>query len=261
MPRIYLIHWNNEERNARIRELKQAGFEVVSDLPSGPNFAKHVEESAPGAILIDLSCLPSQGRDLGVMMRSRKGTRSIPILFIEGVPEKMAAIQALLPDAVYTTWKEILLAIKKAMDSQDRDFMAKESVFAAYAGTPLPKKLGIKPGNRVAILSAPDHLAELLDPLPANATLVYEVDPGADLYLWFPRSIEELNTQLPLILSHVKHAPTWIAWPKKAAGIESDLNQPTVRQIAMAAGMVDYKICSIDERWSAMLFSWRGLQK
>jgi CheY-like chemotaxis protein len=192
MIRVYLIHRKEEERRERIKQLNAVGYEVVSDLPSGPSFAKQVEEQTPDVILIDLSRLPSQGRDLGVTMRSRKGTRSIPILFLEGTTEKVEPIRKLLPDAVYTTWNDVLPEIKTALDSKGKEFTAHHSVFAAYAGKPLAEKLGIKPGFRVSLNHAPEEIAQEIGALRSGTLLVMTYDPKADLYLWFLRSEEEL---------------------------------------------------------------------
>ena len=258
MARIYLIHWNNEERSERIHQLTSAGHEVVSDLPNGPSFAKHVEEQNPDVILIDLSRLPSQGRDLGVMMRSRKGTRCIPILFVGGAAEKVEPIKQLLPDAIYTSWKDLISEIKTAIETKGKEFASQDSVFAAYAGKPLDEKLGIKPGSRVCFFGAPEEIKQIMTDLSINATLVWELDAHADLTLWFMGSEAELINLLEEVVEQARHAPCWIAWQKSSSGVKTDLNQQNVRRICMASGMVDYKICSIDSQWSALLFRWRG---
>ena len=79
---LHLIHWNEKERLERTTYLNAAGYEVVCDLPNSPAFAKGIEEASPKAMIIDLSRLPSQGREVAVMLRARKGTRFIPILFL-----------------------------------------------------------------------------------------------------------------------------------------------------------------------------------
>ncbi len=256
--RVCLIHWNEKERLERISQLALINIEVLDGITAGPQFAKALAAAKPDAAVIDLSRLPSQGRDLGVMIRARAGTRQIPIVFVEGVEEKVTAIRELLPDAEFTHWDEILPALKRVVDAKDKPFIAQSSVFAAYSQKPLAVKLGIKPGNRVCLIGESESLLGGSEDLPAGVSVVTEVENDADLYLWCLGSQAELSENLALIKAHVKHAPSWVGWPKKAAGSGSDLNQGVVREQCMAAGMVDYKICSIDEKWSALLFKWRG---
>jgi hypothetical protein len=126
---------------------------------------------------------------------------------------------------------------------------------AGYSGTPLPKKLGIKPGHRVLLDGAPDGFeSELLVPLPDDVALhrragrapydiVVAFRPGAAAYLkHLERDIARTTTNGSL----------WIAWPKKASGVVTDLTEDVVRREALAAGVVDVKVCAIDATWSGL---------
>lgn len=261
MMRICLIHWNAEERVNKCARLQGGGFFILDEIKPGPQFLRELEKQAPDAMVIDLSRLPSQGRDLGVMVRSREGTRRIPIVFIGGEVAKVDAIQQLLPDACYTDWEAAFQEIQKAIESENKDFAAQRSVFSAYAGKPLSEKLGIKPGYHVSIINAPGEVWGLLKEGSVGAAFSNQANTGPDLFLWFMSSTNELENSLEQIVTHVKTAPGWIAWPKKGSGIQTDLTQNIVRQKAMSAGMVDYKICSIDENWSGLLFTWRGFHQ
>jgi CheY-like chemotaxis protein len=256
--RICLIHWNEKERQERVSWFAFEGIEVLEGIAAGPQFAKALEAAKPDVVVIDLSRLPSQGRDLGVLIRARAGTRQIPIVFVEGVEDKLAAIRGLLPDAEFTTWVELLPVLKRAVKSKEKFFMPQPSVFAAYSQKPLSTKLGIKPGYLVCLIGETEDLLGGSEALPERVNVTTEVDSNADLYLWCLQSQAELSSKLAMIKSMVKHAPSWVGWPKKTAEIKSDLNQAIVREQCMAVGMVDYKICSINERWSALLFAWRG---
>lgn len=256
--RICLMHWNEKERLERISRLSIEGIEVLDGITAGPQFAKVLEAAKPDAVVIDLSRLPSQGRDLGVMIRARAGTRQIPIVFVEGVEDKVAAIHGLLPDEEYTTWAELLPALMRAVDAKGKIFLPQSSVFAAYSQKPLAAKLGIKPGGRVCLIGEPVNLLGGSESLPEGVKIIDDVVSDADLYIWCLRSQTELSSKLALIKANVQHAPTWVGWPKKTADIKSDLNQAIVREQCMAVGMVDYKICSINEQWSALRFAWRG---
>jgi hypothetical protein len=134
-----------------------------------------------------------------------------------------------------------------------------ESVFAAYAGKPLPVKLGIKTGSKVALIGAPDGFADSLDKLSSGVVFTTLPEDNAVLFLWFVRSYQQLSLDTELIIRAAKRAPVWIAWPKKGSNLECDLTQQTVRQTGLNAGLVDYKICSVDHDWSALLFTWRGI--
>ena len=259
MTRICLIHWNAGERAEHCARFQQAGFFILDEIKPGPRFLKELEKQAPDAVVIDLSRLPSQGRDLAVMVRSREGTRRIPIVFVGGESTKVEAIRQLLPDAWYTEWEISNQVIQKAIGSKNKDFAAKESVFAAYAGKPLAEKLGIKPGFHVSLINAPEDVWRLLEECPEGVVLSKNADASMDLYIWFMGSQIELQNSLDKIVTLGRNAPSWIAWAKKGSGISTDLTQNTVRKAAMDVGMVDYKICSINERWSGLLFKWRGL--
>jgi hypothetical protein len=126
---------------------------------------------------------------------------------------------------------------------------------AGYSGTPLVKKLGIKEGFRVALVGAPAGFrSELLD-LPARVSFVTSVTVDLDLILFFATTQLELTRNFSRLAS--KLVPTgmlWIAWPKKASGVASDLSDNAVREIGLDAGLVDVKVCAVNEIWSGLKF-------
>jgi len=260
MPIIRLIHWKAEEAVEKAGILEEAGFDVCSDLPTGgPRFFKELEMQKPDAIVIDISRIPSQGRDIALTIRMRKNIRHIPILFVGGDDARVEQIRALLPDVTYTRWNEIVGALRQAIKAGAEDVVVPESVFAAYTGKPLAVKLGIKTGSRVAHISSPQGFAVALSELPAGSVLTTSLENHIDLVVWFVCSLEQFDADLESIVEAAKKAPTWIAWPKKGSTFEVDLTQQIVRKKAMSAGLVDYKICSIDKNWSALLFTYRGI--
>jgi CheY-like chemotaxis protein len=244
-----------------IKLLTDAGFDVRSDPVEGSGFLRELESMKPDALLIDLTRTPSQGRDLGISVRMRKGTRGIPIVFVGGKAEKVTRIRDLLPDASFTEWEQAVGTIQEAVRAGIRDPVVPESVFAAYAGKPLAEKLGIKPNFVVAQVGSPPDFISTLGALPDGSIIVDGLDEGADLTIWFVRAEEYLREDLPGIVETSMRAPVWIAWPKKGSKLAVDLTQQIVRERGMAEGMVDYKICSIDQDWSALLFKWRGKNK
>jgi hypothetical protein len=126
-----------------------------------------------------------------------------------------------------------------------------------YSGTPLPKKLGIKPGCVVAILGAPIGFEIALGELPTGVEFQRDALDGCDLAIWFPSCQAEARERVREIGAGFGAGGLWIAWPKKASGIVSDLSEPVVREIGLANGLVDYKVCAIDATWSGLKFARR----
>jgi CheY-like chemotaxis protein len=234
-----------------------AGYRVISAAPSGPQFFRELRKTPPAAVVIDLSRIPSHGRDIAMGIRTLKSTRHIPIVFIEGDPEKTARIKQQLPDASYTKWPRIIGALKSAIAHPPVNPLIPGSALAGYSGTPLRKKLGIKEGSAVALLSAPEGLFKTLGDLPANVTFRDGIATSSTLLLWFVRSLRELRREVQQVASRVHNIPIWIAWPKKGSAASSDLTQQDVREAGLGAGLVDYKVCAIDETWSGLLFRKR----
>ena len=256
MDRVRLIHWNAAEAEERAALLVEAGF-VVTHNPLTPAELRALREEPPGAIVIDLSRAPSQGRDLAVALRKHGSTRHVPLVFVGGEPKKAARIRELLPDAAYTTWDEIGSALGHAIANPVTDPVVHESAFAAYAGTPLPKKLGIKRDSVVTLINEPTGFERTLGDLPPGA-IVRSQDPDPEgVTLWFLRSRQQLEQQIEEMGAYAAGGGLWIVWPKKASGVVSDLSQPVVREVGLASGLVDFKICSIDETWSGLRFSRR----
>ena len=221
-------------------------------------FFKDLEQQKPDAIVIDLSQIPSQGRH-GCGDPDAKKTRNIPIIFVGGKTQKIEQVRNLLPDAVFASWENIGEMLKQAIDTGVGDVVVPQSAFAAYAGKPLMDKLGIRAGRRLTLVNAPNGFASAMGELPSGAILSIDPAEKADLMLWFVHSSEQLSQDLIDISIRAKQSPIWVAWPKKGSAYEGDLSQKVVRQTAMRSGLVDYKICSIDANWSALLFTWRGI--
>jgi hypothetical protein len=128
---------------------------------------------------------------------------------------------------------------------------------AGYSGTPLVKKLGIKPGFNVALLNAPAGYASELD-LPAGVTINSRSHQLLDLAQLFVKSEKELRTKFPMYAKRLKAAGMlWVSWPKKSSGVSTDLTENLVREIGLAAGLVDVKICAVSEVWSGLKFVYR----
>ena len=144
---------------------------------------------------------------------------------------------------------------------------------AGYSGTPLPKKLGIRENYSFLLVNAPERFERKLEPLPDGAQLVddpalyqpqrarkgtKENEVGARVAVLFAGSEADLVRDFrPLVKTLPEKVALWIAWPKKASGVKTDLNENVVREFGLAAGWVDYKVCAIDETWSGLCFARR----
>ena len=126
---------------------------------------------------------------------------------------------------------------------------------AGYSGTPLPTKLGIKPGHLVALVGAPPGFAQVLGDLPSVALrhgLPTDGEP-LDVIVFFTTSRAEYEAEFGRLREHMAPAcGLWIAWPKRAARVPTDMNEHVFREVALPTGLVDNKVCAIDQVWTAM---------
>ena len=252
--RVILFHWNAAEGVDRIARLRAAGYDAVHWADGRQDDPRSLRDDPPDAYVIDLSRLPSHGRELASFLRRTKVTRAVPIVFIEGDPEKTQRVRGLIPDADYTTWPRIKTALARAL----RNPPAKPVVpglMDAFAGASLPKKLGIRTGATVLLMHAPDGIAALLDPLPDGVRVVTRSQNPSDVIMLFVQSQAELAKRFPKATDALADkGKLWICWPKKASGIASDLDQNTVRYHGLDRDFVDFKIAAIDNTWSGLCF-------
>lgn len=254
VERIQLIHWNEGEARQRVRELRAAGLRVEYELDAAAAL-RLAGEDPPAAAVIDLARLPSHGREMGWALRRKKATRAVVLVFVGGDPAKVARIRSELPDATYTDWERLGSALEHALRRPPAEPVVPES---KTRQKPLAGKLGWKPGTKLALVGAPSGFEARLGPTPEGARLVRGARGAADLVLGFVRSERELRTALPrwreLALAGTR---LWIAWPKKGASVATDLTQARVRALPQPLGLVDYKICALDDDWSGMCFAPR----
>ena len=129
---------------------------------------------------------------------------------------------------------------------------------AGYSATPLPKKLGIKEQSRVAFVNAPKDFLDYLGPLPADVDVVTRVTKPLDVILLFVTSERALARDFAKLTKQLAtDGMIWIAWPKKSSGVTTDLSFDRVQRIGLDAGLVDVKICAVDDTWSGLKFVFR----
>jgi hypothetical protein len=129
------------------------------------------------------------------------------------------------------------------------------ATMAGYSGTPLPQKLGIKPNHRVALVDAPKDFVSILGQLPSGVEIVAAIDGGGrfDVIVLFVKKLVNLQKRFASLARRLDPSGGfWVAWPKRASGVSTDVTENTVRDVALAAGLVDNKVCAIDETWSGL---------
>lgn len=128
---------------------------------------------------------------------------------------------------------------------------------AGYSGTPLPRKLGIREGSTLAIVDDPGIADSLLDPLPSGARRIDDA-AEAEVVLYFTTSREHLASRLPQLGEAIfPQRLLWVAWPKRASGVATDVTEDVVREVALPLGLVDTKVAAIDATWSGLRLVWR----
>jgi CheY-like chemotaxis protein len=249
---VRLVHWDEDQGLERRRQLEAGGFEARFDAGDGPFTIRQIKSEMPDAVVIDLSRIPSHGREVASSIRAAKYSRHIPIVFVDGEPEKVAKTKQLIPDATYTTWRGVKNALNRAIARPVANPQIPDHNLAWGKST--AEKLGVKPGFTVALLASPKGFSGTLKPLPAKVTFTARADSECDLFMCFARSTRELHAHLLSLQSMATRQTLWLVWPKKASGVKSDLDGNVVRNTGLSAGWVDFKVCSVDDTWSGLAF-------
>jgi CheY-like chemotaxis protein len=254
-PLVRLVSWNEDAAKARQRELKNLGFRVeAGSLPGG--VVGHFRDLAPDAVVLDLDRLPSHGREVGTMLRDSKSTRHLPLVFAGGAPDKIERIRGELPDAMFTAWERIGDAVKAAIAHPVSNPVKARSHADRFAGTPLVQKLGIKAGMQVAVLGGFEGFEELLGELPQGAGLSKRFGAETRLGLYIVRSERELADAYEHATARMMDgASFWVIYPKQKKGARTSFNENDVRELGLASGFVDYKVCSVNAEWSGLKFA------
>ena len=122
-----------------------------------------------------------------------------------------------------------------------------------YSGTPLATKLGIKTGFRIKTKNAPANYQKLLNPVPSEVSFSTKFRSEVDLWHLFTSSRKELSQQLAIALKQMRqNGMIWVSGPKKSSGMPSEVTEDTVREIALPMGLVDVKVCAVDDTWSGL---------
>jgi hypothetical protein len=206
-------------------------------------------------VVIDLSRLPSHGREVAVYMRGQKALRELPLVFVDGAEDKVAPIRRLLPDATYTTKRQMKSAIRSALKNQPASPAVPPQMMDRYTGRTSAQKLGIKANTEIAVFNAPRGYPRVLGELPEGAALLEEPAHPCSVTVWFAHDPETFLAALPEMRRIADKTKLWVAWKKRTAAPASRLSEDFVRDMAIRAGLVDYKVCAIDATWSGLAFA------
>ena len=245
VTRVYLFHWKEADAPALIAHLRKAGFAVA--WRKAPPKVSELLAISPLAVVIDLSKLPSQGGSIAAWIRGTKSLRHLPIVFVNGEPAKVETIQKRVPDAVYTNTKNLGAAILNAIKTQPAHPVVPPQMMQSTRST--AEKLGIRTGDRVSVIDPPRNYRNALGTLPQNTELVEDSTESCAVTLWFIHDAAEYRAALPKRRTLAAKSKLWILWSK---GHKDGFNGNLVRDSALRFGLVDYKICSINETWSGI---------
>ena len=249
MARVLYIRLNAAEAAERAPRLEALGHvvEVVSDQT---RISDRLREEPPDALVFDLDRIPSVGKYIGVFLRRRKSTRTVPLVYVGGKPEKIETVRSKIPDAVFTDWDHLGQELERSLNAPRRNVVVPtdDDLFGARS---LHQKLGLKPGMAIALIGFPPNYD--LGPLPEGAKLRRRAQGKLDLAILFAADEGSLARHLdragPLIDAG---CAIWISWEKGAG-----LTLPSIRAAANARDLTDFKLCKLPGGLSSSRFSRR----
>ena len=249
VPRVRLFHWKAAEAKPLIQQLRDDGYTVdyAGDSVLQSPY-RSLRESPPHAIVIDLTRLPARGRHLAAGIRSDRTIRSIPIVFVDGNPEKVEGIRAGLPDAIFTSRAKLGPALKRAKPLAS-------PASPPFSNRTTAEKLGIREDMRVAVVDPPTGYAKAIGTLPAGAWFEEDSADALPVTLWYVRDPQEYLARLPRMRELAGKSRLWVMYPKRQPGEKTaaEVGLFFLRDAAMEVGLVHRKTCSVDKTWSGML--------
>jgi hypothetical protein len=253
---VRLICWKEDLAAEYGARLQAAGFQVDASLPHPSGIVGQIRDLAPAAILIDLDRAPSHGKAVASVLRRSKSVCRIPLVFAGGVEEKVAATRRDFPDAVFSSWEKVPAALQKAAAHPPVAPVRPAPYMQRFAGSPLLKKLDIKPNLTIALVAPPEGFEDLLGELPDGVALQTRMTKETALAIWFIRSRRELDVTADYLGARLQSGGSaWVVYPKQTGRYKVDFNLNDVRATMLEAGLVDYKVCSVDADWTGLKFT------
>jgi hypothetical protein len=258
MSLVRLICWKEDLARERAALLKAARLDVDASPLNTSRLIGRIMENPPSAIVIDLDRMPSHGLAVGVVLRRSASTRQIPLVFAGGAEEKSSRIREQLPDAVFTSWSAIGPAVRRAVKSAPAEPVKPRPLMERYESSGLVRKLGLKSGMICALIQAPEGFEERIDDLPEGLEFQPKIAANTSLAIWFVRSRAEMEFAADRAsLRLPQGASLWIVYPKRSGRYSVDFTLTDVRTAALSVGLVDYKVCAVDDDWTGLKFARR----
>jgi CheY-like chemotaxis protein len=256
MARIRLLHWNAAEAAKYLAALRAGGHTVRYDQDVDSASLREWRAKPPEAFVIDLSRLPARGREIAIALRQSPATRRVPIVFCEGAPEKVEKTRGLLPDAVYCGFSKLSDGLRRAIAAPPREAAVPMPMMQRYAGRTTAQKLGIEAAATVLIIDAPRDFLAVLGDLPGGVEFTEDQRAPVAVTLCFVQDLPSLQARMSELRLGARTGKLWFCWRKgkAAAGGVSD---SSIRATGISLGLVDYKVCSLNQIWSGMLFALR----
>jgi CheY-like chemotaxis protein len=253
MARVRLLHWKASEAAPLLTALHKAGHSVEYEEQFSSALMKQWRRSPPDLFVIDVSRLPSHGREVAIAIRQSPATRRTPIVFCGGEEQKVERLRSLMPDAVYCAAPSKLgHAVKVALETPIADAVVPVAMMDRYRDRTAAEKLGIKEGSTLAVMEGPPHLEKLLGQIPAA---VQVVDGEADVTLCCVHDGDSVRQTFSDMRDRAGKSKLWMLWLKKTSDGHRGVTESVIREAGLSLGLVDYKICSVNQDWSAMLFA------
>lgn len=250
---VRVIHWNAAEAHPLLSSLRKAGFTVEYDERLSTPLMQEWRRNPPSAFVIDLSRLPAHGREIAVALRQSPKTRHVPVVFCEGQPDKVDRVRALFPDAVFCSQDDVTAAVKSAKTVENP--VRPIAMMERFGYRTAAQKLGIAEGATVALIDPPRDVAVVLGELPANVRFAEEGE--GKVTLCFVHDVDSARVKLSEVRKLASKTKLWILWRKKGASGYAGVSGDLIRETGIDLGLVDYKICAVNDVWSAMVFAPR----
>ncbi len=246
--RVAVVHYDLAEAAELAARLRRDGIDARPCGVLGAKAVREIRAESPDAILIDLLRMPSYGRAIGALLREQKSTRSIPLVFLAGDPEKTARAKELLPDAAFATLPKVAAALRRAVGRPPANPAVPDATKAPLAG-----KLRIRSGDRVGMVGAPEDFE--IGGLPADVDVRRGGREG-DVVLVFVKSPAAVEKELRWFAAALPRM-LWLVWPKRASGVRGHFSLTQIHEACGAVGLVGYMTCAVDRTWSAVAVSRR----
>ena len=252
MARIRLLHWNASEAGKYQSLLAAGGHTIEYDERFEPRLLRQWRTQPPDVFVIDLSRLPAQGREIAIGLRQWPATRRVPIVFCDGAPEKVKKTRASLGDALYCEFSKLRTSIRKALAEPCAEATVPTPMMKRYAARTTAQKLGIAAGSTVSVIDPPRDYLTVLGDLPAGVQ--FTEDRTASVALCFVYDLPTLQDRMSELRRLARTSKLWFCW-RKGKTAASGLSGNSIRATAVALGLIDYKVCSLNAVWSGMLFA------